>query len=307
MSRLVKVALVVVAVLGVAAFAAYRAVTAREPAPDVSDFAIDLSELRRVAGTLAGDHPLEIRSALLAETTLPRGAVFAGESLFEPQPFVHQVFEVRWKSGTKLLIDAGYTPALRDRVDPKGRYDAAAYERLLKELHEAALIVVTHEHFDHLGGVGGYQPPEGLVGRLRLTRAQLANRAALDESNVPEPIRGMEPLPDRPLVGIAPGVVLMKAPGHTPGSQIVYVHLDDDREYLFIGDIAWHLDQITKLHYRPKLVTDWFLGEDRRAVLAQFRAIHDLMRGNPQLLVVVSHDPDERKRLLESEALVDGF
>ena len=307
MSRVVKVALVLLAVLGVAAALAYRSVTSREPVPDVSDFVIDLGEIRRVSTSLPGDAPFEIRSALLSETTLPRGAVFAGESLFSAQPFVHQIFEVRWKSGMTLLIDTGYTPALRDKIDPKGRYDEAVYERSLKEMREAALIVVTHEHFDHLGGVGGYEPPEGLAGRLRLTKAQLANRQALDDGNVPAAIREQEPLPDRPLLGLAPGVALIKAPGHTPGSQIVYVHLGDDREYLFIGDIAWHLDQITKLHYRPKLVTDWFLGEDRRAVLAQFRAIHELMRAYPQLLVVVSHDPDERKRLLASEALVDGF
>jgi glyoxylase-like metal-dependent hydrolase (beta-lactamase superfamily II) len=307
MSRLVKVALVLLVVLLAAAGLAYRSLTAREPVPDVSDFVIDVPELRRVASTLSGDPPLEIRSALLSETTLPRGAVFAGESLFTPQPFVHQIFEVKWKSGMRLLIDTGYTPALREKIDPKGRYDSAVWERALKAMHEAALIVVTHEHFDHLGGVGGYEPPEGLVGRLRLTSAQLANRAALDDGAIPAALRGMEPLPDRPLLGLAPGVVLVKAAGHTPGSQMVYVRLQDEREYLFVGDVAWHLDQITKLHYRPKLVTDWFLGEDRRAVLSQFRALHELMRSHPQLFVVVSHDPGERKRLLESGALVDGF
>jgi glyoxylase-like metal-dependent hydrolase (beta-lactamase superfamily II) len=307
MPRFVKVALVLLVVLLGAAAVAYRTLTAREAVPDVSDYAIDLSELRRVAGTLPGDHPVEIRSALLAETTLPRGAVFAGESLFQPQPFVHQIFDVKWKEGMSLLIDAGYPPALRDKVDAKGRYDDAVFARAVDKMRQAALIVVTHEHFDHVGGVGGYEPPEGLVGRLRLTKAQLGNQRELDAGAVPAAIRKMDPLPDRPLLGIAPGVVLMKAPGHTPGSQIVYVHLDDDREYLFIGDIAWHLDQITKLHYRPKLVTDWFLGEDRRAVLAQFRSLHDFMRANPQVFVVVSHDPDERKRLLASEALLDGF
>jgi glyoxylase-like metal-dependent hydrolase (beta-lactamase superfamily II) len=307
MSRHVKVALVLLVGLLVAAGLAYRSLTAREPVPDVSDFAIDLSELRRVASTLPGDHPLEIHSALLSETTLPRGAVFAGESLFTPQPFVHQIFEVKWKSGMKLLIDTGYTPALREKIDAKGRYDQAVWEQTVAAMHEAALIVVTHEHFDHLGGVGGYAPPEGLAGRLRLTSAQLANRAALDDGAIPAAIRDTEPLPDRPLLGLAPGVVLVKAPGHTPGSQMVYVRRSDEREYLFIGDIAWHLDQITKLHYRPKLVTDWVLGEDRRAVLAQFRALHDLMRANPQLIVVVSHDPDQRKRLVESEILIDRF
>jgi hypothetical protein len=42
-------------------------------------------------------------------------------------------------------------------------------------------------------------------------------------------------------------------------------------------------------------------------VLAQFRALHELMRGNPGLLVVVSHDPDQRARLLAAGQLRDGL
>jgi glyoxylase-like metal-dependent hydrolase (beta-lactamase superfamily II) len=307
MSRIAKIALVLLVLVLGAAAVGYRYLTAREAVPDRSDFVLDLSEIRRVAGSLPGDHPVQIGSALLSETTLPRGAVFAGESIFERQPFVHQIFDVKWEAGMTLLIDTGYTPALSATVDPDVPLDKAVYEKLLVAMRRAALIVVTHEHFDHLGGVGGYEPPEGLAGRLRLTKAQLGNQRDLEAGHVPAAIRKLEPLPDRPLLGIAPGVVLIQAPGHTPGSQLVYVHLADDREYLFIGDVAWHLDQITKLHYRPRLVTDYFLHEDRKAVLGQFRALLDLMRANPQLLVVVSHDPDQRKRLLGSGDLADGF
>jgi glyoxylase-like metal-dependent hydrolase (beta-lactamase superfamily II) len=307
MARFVKILLALLAILAVAAGLAYRTLTAREAVPETTDFAIDLGELRRAADSLSGDHPERVRSALLAETSLPRGAVFAGESLFQPQAFVHQIFELQWKSGMTLVVDAGYTEALRPQIDPNGTWNDAVYAKLPEAMRRAALVVITHEHLDHLGGVGAYDPPEGLDGRLKLTKEQLGNAAALDQGQVPAAIRKFEPLPDRPLLGIAPGVVLMKAPGHTPGSQIVYVHLDDDREYLLIGDIAWQMDQLTKLHYRPKLVTDYFLGEDRKKVMAQFRALHDLMRDQPDVRVVVSHDREQRNRLIASEDLVEGF
>jgi len=48
---------------------------------------------------------------------------------------------------------------------------------------------------------------------------------------------------------------------------------------LLIGDVAWYLDQILNEHYRPRLITDLILGEDREAVLHQMRALKDVMAG----------------------------
>ena len=42
-------------------------------------------------------------------------------------------------------------------------------------------------------------------------------------------------------------------------------------------------------------------------MLAQFRALHDLMRAHPQLVVVVSHDRDQRERLVAQGVLHDGL
>jgi glyoxylase-like metal-dependent hydrolase (beta-lactamase superfamily II) len=155
--------------------------------------------------------------------------------------------------------------------------------------------------------VAAFEPAAPLAGRLRLTSEQHANGTALDDSRVPHALRRPEPLAYERVLAVAPGVVLVKAPGHTPGTQLVYVRTRHERELLFIGDVAWHTDQLAKLHYRPRLVTDLFLGEDRRAVLAQFRALHDLMRAHPQLLVVVSHDREQRERLIAQGLLREGL
>ena len=40
------------------------------------------------------------------------------------------------------------------------------------------------------------------------------------------------------LYAVAPGVVLVSAPGHSPGSQLVYVRLADYREVLLVGDLV---------------------------------------------------------------------
>lgn len=306
MPRFAKILLAILAVLLLAGAGAFRWLTAREPVPDQTAYAIDVDELRRLSGSLPGARPREVASALIAETTLPRGAVFAGESLREPHPMVHQVFEVQWADRAPLLIDAGFPPELLEKMGG-GSFHAPAWQQVLAAMGEAEQIVVTHEHFDHLGGVAAFEPAAPLAGRLRLTREQHANEAALDEARVPHALRRPEPLAYDRVLAVAPGVVLVKAPGHTPGTQLVYVRTEDERELLFVGDVAWHLDQIAKLHYRPRLVTDFFLGEDRKAVLDQLRALHDLLRSNPQVLVVVSHDRDQRERLLAQSLLRDGL
>ena len=106
---------------------------------------------------------------------------------------------------------------------------------------------------------------------------------------------------------LAPGVVLVKAPGHTPGSQLVYVALANGRRLLFVGDVAWHMDQIRELWYRPRLVTDVFLGEDRDAVMGELRKLRDVGAANPMLQIVVSHDVDQRAELLAQGVLGERF
>jgi glyoxylase-like metal-dependent hydrolase (beta-lactamase superfamily II) len=306
MSRFAKVLLAIVVALLAVGGGSFLWLTAREAVPDQTDYSLDVDELRRLADSLPGKRPSEVASALVADSSLPRGALYAGESLREPHPMVHQVFQVQWGSGDTLLIDTAFPPDTLEKMGG-GTFHSPAWQQVLAAMGGAQQIVVTHEHFDHLGGVAAFEPAAPLAGRLRLTREQHANVAALDESRVPHALRRPEPLSYERVLAVAPGVVLVKAPGHTPGTQLVYVRTLDERELLFVGDVAWHTDQLAKLHYRPRIVTDFFLGEDRRAVLGQFRALHDLMRAHPQLLVVVSHDREQRERLIAQGLLRDGF
>ncbi len=138
---------------------------------------------------------------------------------------------------------------------------------------------------------------------MRLTSEQLANDDALEAIDFPESLREkLVPLDYDDVVVIAPGVVLKKAPGHTPGSQMVFVTFGDGRERLFVGDVVWNVDAILELRYRTRLVTDWVIGEDREAAIHQLRALRDLY-DQGDVDIVVSHD----RRTHESAGIEQGF
>jgi glyoxylase-like metal-dependent hydrolase (beta-lactamase superfamily II) len=307
MSRRLRIVFSVLAVGALGTLALWRWLDGSEPVPAETSYRIDLAALDRLAGALQGAKPRAIRSVLVADATLPRGVIFAGEP-FTPEPNVHQVFQLVFGDGFGL-VDTAFPPAAFERVgafgDGSGRYHAEGWEQVRRAVAAAAFVVVTHEHFDHLAGAAALAPER--ASRLRLNAAQLANTRALDESEIPASLRAaLVPLPETEAQAIAPGVVLLAAPGHTPGSQLVYVERADGRKLLLLGDVVWHSDQITKLHYRPRHVT-FVLGEQRARVLAELRALHDLALAHPEIALVVSHDPKQRAALLADGTLVDGL
>jgi glyoxylase-like metal-dependent hydrolase (beta-lactamase superfamily II) len=107
------------------------------------------------------------------------------------------------------------------------------------------------------------------------------------------------------LLPIAPGVVLIKAPGHTPGSQIVYVHLASGREIMLIGDIVWRMIGLALRHQKPDSVSK-MLGEDRTAIGQEITWLADVV--TPEgVVVVASHDGSAIHTLVRAGTLRDGF
>jgi len=299
--RFLVIALVVLVALGLAA---RSYLLGREAVPEETSYVLDLDRVRALAASLPGPKPLRVNSVLVAEAALPRAAVFAGEP-FEPHVNAHPSFQVVTASGFGL-IDVAMSRAMHEEMG-EGDYDAAAFSIVQDAMTRADWIVFTHEHADHIEGVASHPSPDAIRKRVRFTREQLENEKAMADVGLsPEEVAGFEPLVYEQLHALAPGVVLIRAAGHTPGSQMIFVALEDGSELLVVGDVAWHMDAIRELHYRPRLVTDFFLGEDRAAVLAQFRTLHELdARESVQL--VVNHDRDQRAELLAAGTIGERF
>ena len=272
-----------------------------EAVPATSEYEIDLAELRDHALGASGDLPNQVRYETIAIGRLPRGLIMAGEG-FAPVEMPRPVFQVLYPDGRFILIDSAYDRSLHEVAFPEQPFFDRAWERLVVAMQEATQIVVTHEHSDHLGGIAKHPRVDRLAKNLRLTVEQIENPREIDAELPKTLIERIDALRYEDMLAIAPGVVLKKAAGHTPGSQMIFVKLASGEEMLFVGDVVWNEDAITELKYRPRLVTDLFLGEDRRAVLHQIRALRDLDDAGG-VSIVVSHDA----RTYESANLEEGF
>jgi glyoxylase-like metal-dependent hydrolase (beta-lactamase superfamily II) len=98
---------------------------------------------------------------------------------------------------------------------------------------------------------------------------------------------------------VAPGMVLVKAAGHTPGSQMVYVALESGREYLLVGDATWHMDGVRQVRGKD---APW-VTEDKSAVLAQLTWLNEISRTEPALVIVASHDEEQHGDLVKQGLL----
>lgn len=283
--------------IGVAVFAAGYVVLGIPAAPD-GQYVIDLAALHRAAAT--GPLPERIEVEKVATFAFPRTFVVAGEG-FHLHPMVLLAHRVVWPDHS-VVIDTAMGPAAAKKM-PGSHMDEAAFGRVEAALKQASAIVFTHEHVDHVGGIASAPDVAALAPQVRFTREQLDSPRLERGDFPPGALARFTPLSYEGLHAVAPGVVLQKAPGHSPGSQLVYVELANGQRFVFVGDIAWTRDNITLQKGRPRVAT-LLMKEDRGAVAAQLRALAALPA---DVHVVIAHDPVALASDLRAGLYREGF
>jgi glyoxylase-like metal-dependent hydrolase (beta-lactamase superfamily II) len=283
-----KLGAVLLAVIVLAGFAYYMLIL-QMSSVDRTLYGIELSEVRALAGSLDGDLPLSVNTEAPVTIEFPGAAVVTGWS-WSPRPLPIYAYQVVYPDG-HLMIDAAMSEDQAALGGGATAFDDDSYGRLMAALSNANRIVFTHEHYDHVGGAVAHPDAAKLLERVTLTDQQLAypeNWMGVEYSK--EALEGYEPLVYEGLHALAPGIVLIEAAGHTPGSQIVYVRLQSGQEFLFIGDVAWNYAGINLVRPRPNLVSHAFLGEDRARTHAQVAELKALEEANPEIAIIVGHD-----------------
>ncbi len=265
----------------------------------------------RAQADLAGV-PIRVSTWNTASQVMPRKQVLEANLDPNPQtPYVmsHAAFLLEWADGRALLVDAGMD---REQAQSFGRPiewvggepivpHGGVAERLASALAGRPLaIAFTHLHTDHVGGVVSLCGAlSGARTRLFQTPAQmdLVNfttypaRAELDRAGCLAPER----LPDVPLAALPgyPGAFVIRAAGHTPGSQMVGAWVRESsgvRGFLFAGDAANAIDGVRRDVPKPRAYRFFVVPEsDRR--LARMRGF---LREAEQAGLVVALAHDER-------------
>ncbi len=261
---------------------------------------LQLAAARAVAHAIPGDLPTWIGYRILEADSAPLsdlGANAAKTKVANPTPVFQVCFPHGW-----IMVDAGMDRETARRAGDKGVFLDEAYASAVAALRAASLIVITHEHYDHAATVVRSAVSDELAPHTMLTRQQVDMLTharlitTLDSTKV-----------DRYIVvdydhvlPIAPGVVLIKAPGHTPGSQVIYVQLASGREVILAGDVAWHRFGIETETQKPDSIR-----EDRGPIAGELKWLHAAEQAG--VAVVVSHDGDQLAMLERSGVLHQGL
>ena len=119
----------------------------------MTSFDADLSVIRRMALLMPGPLPTAVNGIRVAASIRLRKFVVEGGD-DTPVTMPRTAFQVVYPDCT-VMIDSGLDQATHDSFSPDKPepYYPEAFARLRRALDAARLIVITHFHADHVGGV----------------------------------------------------------------------------------------------------------------------------------------------------------
>jgi glyoxylase-like metal-dependent hydrolase (beta-lactamase superfamily II) len=267
----------------------------------------DIAEIRKIASMIPGPRPLRVNVIKVAESHRTKNFAVKGAPT-EPSVQARTAYQIVYADGT-VMVDTGMDLATH-RFFGRGveePYFPEAQARVALALQKARAIIVTHEHGDHIGGLMRSERFAELAPKTVLTRAQLETLVSAPQipelKPTPEMAARLRVIDYTNIMTFAPGIALIKAPGHTPGSQMVYVALQSGKELLLAGDVAWHMDAVRSNTGKD---APW-VKEPAELMAAELDWLNGLDRTETSLAIVISHDEDQRRTYIAQGILGDGF
>ena len=272
--------------------------------PDSSAYELDLEKVRELAAAPRDSLPKRVNVSVVADSSKPAAGVLGGIR-FDEIVFVWTAFQVVYADGS-IVIDSPPGMDFHQKANSSDHYSPKQFDAIQQAMRIASLILVTHEHPDHIGGIAGSPYLDEIADRVLLTAEQIENTDAMEAVQFPpDALSAIQKLEYGHYHRAAAGVVVVRSPGHTPGSQLIYVRLQTGKELILAGDVGWHRSHIELPRGKPR-ISSWLMGEDADAVGHQLVKLHQLLKeqGVP---VVVSHDREQLEEYIENGVLGGSF
>jgi glyoxylase-like metal-dependent hydrolase (beta-lactamase superfamily II) len=256
-----------------------------------ADFRPDLAAIRAMSTVLPGALPLAVNGVRVAASVRPRKFVIEGgddTAVTMPRTAFQIVYpdcSVMIDSGLDKATHASFSP---DKPEP---YFAEQFAKLERALAKARLIVLTHHHADHVAGVMCAPNFPELAGKTIITMG--VADCMINTPHRPHLKLAPQALDYPQYYPVAPGVVLIQSPGHSPDSQMVFIRMQSGREILHSVDSAWIMDNIMEVKGKA---APW-VKEDVPAVMAQLRWLKTVAETEKNITILVTHDDELFDRL----------
>ena len=268
-----------------------------------------------MSACFAGELPAAFPPPEMSLIQLPTGVThrsasfaYRGGSFFDKRDFSMTALLVKHPKGD-LLIDTGFGRRVDMQIrtmplffragtsyqqtrSASEQLDAAGYDR--KKLRA---ILLTHAHWDHVSGVTDFPETPVWVTKEEIRFIKDGGWLTALIRNSPG-VRFVEYGFEGGVYLGFPGshdvygdgaIVIVPAPGHTPGSVVVFLTLPNGKRYAMIGDLAWQLEGVIHRKERPWLqrtLGDWDTAQVREGLL-HMAAIGDRC---PGIGIVPAHD-----------------
>lgn len=248
---------------------------------------------------------VELKAILAGKMYSSAGFAFRGGSFGEERVFGMGAILVRHPKGT-ILFDTGLGKNVDEhfKTTPWLMQQTTRYEKeptVAEQLSEARIplngILLTHTHWDHVSGLEDLKGVPTFVPEAELDFIHEGGDATALARQMDVTIYQTYDFPDGPYLGFDKSfdlysdgsVVLVPAPGHTPGSIFAFIATTDGKRYLLIGDTAWQSEGFEHPAEKPWLARR-LVDDDPAKVRDLLVRVNQLQKQIPGLIIVPAHD-----------------